>query len=441
MINFKKVNNILYRGGKPEKRDIPYLKQKYGIQQIISLDKNIADYLHKTILENGIRHVVIPLDFSNSNVDKLKNVSKLIGSYRTFVHCKMGKDRTGLFVAKYRTENGWDCIRAIKEALSFGFGIGVDNDILFEYIEAITNSCQKDHDHFSLGNQMSKKSTDNFITTRILRNANALFLDEVIEEEETAVTESKEQPSAIENDGTSNNSNLIHIENSGVEGGTLLSHLWSASSLEFKKKILIATQQQSFSIPPHLKQNAQQCLEEFQKLIYGKIDDKNTMEGDEYRSLLEHMDVLYIPFKENSGVKSEHAKLADKHFIVFDKVMKNKMLKFKQRALKCIDLLDEFKTDKDISSILDEFVKQISTLQDNQDSLSLILEDFENNDFQPNVIKAIDIIKKQMSQIKYFVEQRVVQHIKKEILNVDWVSELKEQIIDDKKEEKYSQDE
>lgn len=438
MINFKRVSDLLYRGGRPEKQDIPYLKKKYGIQQIISLDKNIGNALHKTILDNGMKHLIIPINSSNSldkDLETLKNVTKLIGNKRTFVHCRHGKDRTGLFVAKYRVEHGWDCTKAIKEALPYGFGIGLDNDVILAYLDIIIGSCKSKHEHFSLGKIMkSIKSNRTFVNDAILKNAQLLFITDFIGKEDPQ--EEKEETTAVT---LAHDSVKPELDQSMVGGGNCGSTLWSAA---FRKKILLASvQQQSFKIPDHLKASAKQCLTELEKLIHGKLDQNNEFEGEEYRKLMDTLDIIYIPFKENAGITPEQAKVADKHFEVYDKLVKAKMLDLKQRALKCIDFLDEFKTDKEVSSILDSLIKQISEAQEQIDALSIILEDYDNVDFQQNVVKQVELIKKTLSQIKYFIEERVMNHIKKEILNIDWVSDLKSEIKEDKKEEIESTEE
>src|SRR5665811_316982 len=56
----------------------------------------------------------------------------------SYIHCHYGKDRTGLAVALYRCKHdGWSAEKALKEAHSLGFGLGVDPKIVDLYVKII----------------------------------------------------------------------------------------------------------------------------------------------------------------------------------------------------------------------------------------------------------------------------------------------------------------
>ena len=46
---FKKVNDGIYRGGAPSKRDLGLLSNK--VNRVISLDKNVASYISPRIIK------------------------------------------------------------------------------------------------------------------------------------------------------------------------------------------------------------------------------------------------------------------------------------------------------------------------------------------------------------------------------------------------------
>jgi protein tyrosine/serine phosphatase len=60
--------------------------------------------------------------FDTPQPDQIAQVLQLLNSgQRVFVHCKLGKDRTGTVIAAYRiAHDGWTSDKALDEALTFG---------------------------------------------------------------------------------------------------------------------------------------------------------------------------------------------------------------------------------------------------------------------------------------------------------------------------------
>jgi hypothetical protein len=132
MHNFKHVVENLYRGSAPNDKDVVKL-HNMGITKIVSLDKADGEKIDRICKKLKINHVIIPLDMSKQSLlllDKL-NLQRLLLSEPTYVHCKFGKDRTGLIIALLKVKYlGYFPEDAIKEAESFGFGRGVDPHIV-----------------------------------------------------------------------------------------------------------------------------------------------------------------------------------------------------------------------------------------------------------------------------------------------------------------------
>lgn len=147
---FLRVDDGLYRGSAPSPKDVQMLKNKYGVNKIISLDQNCANVISNACKLLGIKQVVIDLnEDKNTLVNLLKNdlQSLLKSDGPTFVHCRHGKDRTGLVIAMYECKyKGKDPEKAIAEAKQLGFGVGVDPSFTSLYEKLI---------------RASKKSTDN----------------------------------------------------------------------------------------------------------------------------------------------------------------------------------------------------------------------------------------------------------------------------------------
>ena len=151
VVNFHKVNDHLYRGGNLFPKDVLWLKEKFGINKIVSLDADVAKRIDRTTKLLGIEHMIISLDGTRKSLLKLfqYNLKKLLGTGNVFVGCIHGKDRTGLVIAMYKCKYlGMNPEKAIKEAKSFGFGVGVPPHITKLY-EKIIYSCKSIKDQNS----------------------------------------------------------------------------------------------------------------------------------------------------------------------------------------------------------------------------------------------------------------------------------------------------
>lgn len=140
------IPELLYRGGAPSSLDVYALKNKWNIEQIVSLDLKSAKSIADDCKRLGVKQIVLPVheyekDGRDIILDEINSTgaTNLVNNKPTYVHCKHGKDRTGMFIARYRTENGWDALRAVEEAAQFGFGIGVGDDSVNSYLEVINN--------------------------------------------------------------------------------------------------------------------------------------------------------------------------------------------------------------------------------------------------------------------------------------------------------------
>jgi hypothetical protein len=139
---FKKVTNELYRGSAPSPQDVANLK-KFGIKKIVSLDKESGDKIDRICKAVGIIHVMVPIDYTRKSLlDFLSHdFNKLfLTGGPTFIHCLHGKDRTGLACALIECKFlGKDSEKAIQEAESLGFGVGLPPHVINTYKKLIRN--------------------------------------------------------------------------------------------------------------------------------------------------------------------------------------------------------------------------------------------------------------------------------------------------------------
>jgi len=146
---FRKVAPNLYRGSAPDPKDVLRLKNELGIKKIISLDKEDGERISRTCKLLGINQVKIYLDGTRQSLlDLLHHNLKelLLDGGPTFFHCHAGKDRTGLLAALFKCKYmGVSPDKAIEEAKSLGFGLGVNPKVTKLY-EQIIKSCKPEND-------------------------------------------------------------------------------------------------------------------------------------------------------------------------------------------------------------------------------------------------------------------------------------------------------
>lgn len=129
--NFRKFFNQIYAGAEPSVQDLKYMKDILGIKLIVSLDQEAATKLAPFIKQLGIKHVIIPIEPSARIGDSIRFLRRYIvnildNQQPAYIHCKYGKDRTGLALAMYRVlKHGWSCDNAIAEAKRYGYGTGI----------------------------------------------------------------------------------------------------------------------------------------------------------------------------------------------------------------------------------------------------------------------------------------------------------------------------
>jgi protein tyrosine phosphatase (PTP) superfamily phosphohydrolase (DUF442 family) len=126
--NFGKINDRLYRGAQPQAAGLEELK-KLGITTIVDLrgeDREKVQWEKKRAESLGIRFIHIPVSGwsppADSQVAQFLSIFRGNSDEKVFVHCRLGDDRTGVFVATYRIAfDKFLSDEALHEMYIFGF--------------------------------------------------------------------------------------------------------------------------------------------------------------------------------------------------------------------------------------------------------------------------------------------------------------------------------
>ncbi|HEX6853079.1 MAG TPA: tyrosine-protein phosphatase [Candidatus Polarisedimenticolaceae bacterium] len=123
--NFGRVGPGLYRGAEPSEACLDHLA-KLGVRMILNLrDDEEATEREKSLAEAlGLRFTNIPMSgVRKPESEEVQRALEILGATENqpaFVHCKRGRDRTGVVVAAWRmAREGWSLDQAYEEAKRF----------------------------------------------------------------------------------------------------------------------------------------------------------------------------------------------------------------------------------------------------------------------------------------------------------------------------------
>ncbi len=125
----QEVDKNVWRGSQPlSQKEFDQLG-KMGIKVIINIqrlgDKKIA-IEEARALELGYKFIQIPMDANQTptdeTIEKILTELQRTENHPVYLHCTLGRDRTGLVFALYRVRvQGWTPEAAYKEWVSMGF--------------------------------------------------------------------------------------------------------------------------------------------------------------------------------------------------------------------------------------------------------------------------------------------------------------------------------
>jgi uncharacterized protein (TIGR01244 family) len=126
--NFHRVDAHVYRGGQPAPGAWRNLA-KLRIRTVVDLRRDGENNEHSTRAEEdsveaaGMRYINLPMDgiAAPANEQLSTLLAPLQSDELVFVHCRSGRDRTGVVIACYRVAHGhWRNREALQEAESYG---------------------------------------------------------------------------------------------------------------------------------------------------------------------------------------------------------------------------------------------------------------------------------------------------------------------------------
>jgi hypothetical protein len=133
----------LFRGGQPDNPEqLAAMRDQLGVRRIVSLNEDVPE-LAGWCDDLGLEHVQASLGGGHPDDEGWSVIGPCIAGFMTrtptFVHCRHGMDRTGGVVAACRTDRGWPCDLAYREAKSYGF-----KDRFVDMVDNMAGRCRHD---------------------------------------------------------------------------------------------------------------------------------------------------------------------------------------------------------------------------------------------------------------------------------------------------------
>jgi len=126
--NFHKVNDSIFRTGRPTEKGLTQLKTEFGLKTIINLEDSSSNVKKEAVWAGnlGIDYLSFPTkSFSRPDDAAVAQIQDILNDqtrYPILIHCKHGEDRTGLMVGLYRVfTDKWTPQAGYQEMLDLGF--------------------------------------------------------------------------------------------------------------------------------------------------------------------------------------------------------------------------------------------------------------------------------------------------------------------------------
>lgn len=170
--------------------------------------------------------------------------------------------------------------------------------------------------------------------------------------------------------------------------------------------------QMSYDVSDTEKQQADKAL------LYFKAAEKFLMQASDY------LNIMGTPFKDNPEMTPEDVMKARAVIRRFrDKVIEN-FDKFKRVSFECVNLMQTFSTDTQTLKLMKSFITSVDDLEVKVNHFADLFNDLQDKDFAKNVVSSIDDIQKQCDDIDQIIDERIKNHIQKNILATSWVDSI-----------------
>lgn len=149
--------------------------------------------------------------------------------------------------------------------------------------------------------------------------------------------------------------------------------------------------------------------------------NKLSKKYDAFNSLLDNM---YTPFADAESISKESINKHKSAIWDFKKSIEETLSEVQSVSLICYKDLTYFASDTDINELKETFRDKTSQIDDDCRILCDALKTWEAEDFREIVVKSIENLKKQISESRELINDRIIKHINDNILDNSWVKNI-----------------
>lgn len=177
---------------------------------------------------------------------------------------------------------------------------------------------------------------------------------------------------------------------------------------------LASTLDLSFKVPDTEKKTAQQAIESFFSTINALSIAKD------------HLDILHSPLKKAQEIPAETLYEFRGKFNRFRSQVKKNFMQVKSHAFEALNKLNYFSTDTHCTELISAFKEGMDDVINAATKLLEALDDYKVDDFKDKVVIAMDNIKKESAQLENLIRDRIIDHIKQNIIGESWMTDSDE---------------
>jgi len=140
-----------------------------------------------------------------------------------------------------------------------------------------------------------------------------------------------------------------------------------------------------------------------------------------------HLDEILNSFKdapENTDPEEVYNKRGI--FIAYKDEVKQDFLELIQLAVYCLATSNLFNTDSQIQQLVSSFNDYVEDLQKQVGFFEDVFNDLKDKDFGKNVVEVVKDVKKTSVQLEQLIKERIIPHMKKNIMGQNWATEISE---------------
>lgn len=171
--------------------------------------------------------------------------------------------------------------------------------------------------------------------------------------------------------------------------------------------------QMSFQVPDSERRIAEKASELFSEL--------NAM----VRMSIRHLNIIHEPFsKSKEPLDSEVIIKYRRVFRRYRNQIKKNLYSLIKKAESCAITMAKFSSDSKITEMMNSFLGNVKDVEKAGEKLLGSFSELDSDKFKDLVIATVDMVKKQLQQLKQLINDRILDHIDSNILAKNYVGSL-----------------